>query len=307
MSQHAEIAVLRQGCIGAITGAGEHAPEVSPGDADALRVDLLALSRALSPAVSVEESQRVQTGVCRALQGYQRQTHSRRDEMHRQLAVVQTAMRDFTAGVSSHHAAHHGTIEEELEALHIAAQGSDLGRIRDALRGACAGIRLSCAEFSQAQRLVTLQLLDEIRVLRETVDAHRNERRRDSESGLWPRERIDQEIRARLARQEPLSILLISIYNLRELQAEEVPATILSLFEALTRRLTAILGREAMVGRWGPISFAVLLDSAGPGADAIRDRMCAHLPASFFIQTSGLSRHLRLDLSISLLDPAAAK
>ena len=297
--------VLRQSCIQALCSLGEYAPEIEPGDTRAVSAELLRLSRAISQNFSEEEGLRVQAGVRAALQAHREHAQARLGQMRQQVETAQAAIREFAAAIPARHATYQGSVQQELATLKTAAQTSDLTRIRGALDQACAGIRSSHAEFVYAQQLVTLQLLDEIRVLRDTVEAHQREPERDPKSGVQPRQRIDSEIRTRLARMEAFSVLVFSMHNLGRLQAEHPPATILSLFEAFRKRLSVIVGSEVMLARWSPSSFALLLSATGARAEAIRERVCSQLPEAFTVQAGGTTYTLRLDLSIDILDPVA--
>jgi GGDEF domain-containing protein len=296
--------VLRQNCIAGLRSIGEYAPEIEPGDAQGLSADLRRLSAAISESFSAEESRVVQAGVRTALRAYRGQTQQRLGRMREEVRTVQAAIREFASGVSAGDANHLGGVQKELDTLKAAAKASDLQPVRQALGQACTGIRRSHAAFVRSQQMSMLQLQDEIRILKETIEAHQLERERDPDSGAWLRGYLDAEVRTRLAGDEPFSVLLLSIHNLEQLRAEHPPEALLSLFEALGKRLAGIVGGEAMFARWSPTAFAVLLSATGLRAEEIRDQVRSHLPGAYVVQAGGSFRTLRLDLSIAVVDPA---
>jgi GGDEF domain-containing protein len=300
----AEPEVLRQSCIVAIRSVGEYAPEIEPGDARSLSAELLRLSRGISETFSADEGRRVRAGVRAALQAYREQAQQRLGEMRQKIRTAQTAMRDLLSGIAAGDTTHLGGIQQELETLKAVAQATDLTGIRRALGHACAEIRCSHAAFVRAQQMVTLQLQDEIRMLRETLAAQQREGRRDPDSGVVRREYLEAEIRARLSRKEAFSLLLLSIHNLERLQAEHPPEAILNLPEAFGKRLTAVVGGEFTLAKWSPRAFALLLPVTSARADEIRERASSRMPGTYAVQVGGTSRTLRLDLSIAIVDPA---
>ncbi|HXP88411.1 MAG TPA: hypothetical protein VN841_27025 [Bryobacteraceae bacterium] len=300
----AEPEVLRRSCAVAIRSMGEYPPEIEPGDAHGFSAELLRLSRALGETFAAEEVRRVEAEVRAALQAYREQVQPRIEEMHQKVLTAQTAMHELVSGIAAGDAAHLGGVQQELETLKKEAQGSDLTRIRQALGHACAEIRCCRAALLRAQQMITLQLRDEIRMLRYTIAAQQRAGRRDADSRIVRREYLEAEIRARLSRKEAFSVLLLSIHNLERLQAEHPPEAMIGLLEAFCKRLAAVAGGELMLAKWSPKALALLLPVTGPRAEAIRDQVSSRMPGAYTFQVSGTSRTLRLDLSVAILDPA---
>jgi GGDEF domain-containing protein len=223
--------------------------------------------------------------------------------MRRKVQASRTALGDFAAEVSACNTTHQGGVREQIETLNAAAQTVELDRVRHVIGQACAGIRRSHEELARGQRIAMVQLQDEIRTLRDTIETHKRERDRDPESGAWRREYIDAEIRLRLARMESFSVLLVSVFDLANLRREYAGEAVQRLFEALIKRLAAVVGNEATIGRWNATAFALLVPATGEAAGAIRDRICVRLPGAYSVQNGGRALTLRVDVSVTVLDP----
>jgi GGDEF domain-containing protein len=301
----AEPEVLRQNCLAALRSMGEYAPEIEPGDGHSLGAELQRLAPVLADTFSAAEARRVRVGIRGALRRYQQLAHGRIGQMRYKVEAAQTAIREFAAGHAAGNAVHCGGVQHEIDALRAAAKSSDLVRLRGALEKACEGLRCSHGEFVREQQLVMLQLQDEIRTLREALEAHQRERRRDLDSGAVPRETLDAEIRARLSRQELFSVLLLSIHNLERLEAEHSRPVIHGLLDAFFRRLAGIVSDDVIIATWDRSAFALLLPATGARAEQLRDAVCGRLPGVYAVQAGGTSRRLLLDLTVRILDPAA--
>jgi hypothetical protein len=300
---------LRQSCSAAIRSLGEYAPEIDPGDARGLNLELTQLSRVIAATWSGEEGRRVQTGVRAALRAYQQQAHRRLGEMRETVQAAKSAIGEIAATAAGGSVTHRDGVKRELETLQTVAGGGDLTLIRAALGHACVGIRCSHAAFVRAQQVAMLQLRDEVRILRETIAQRERQRDRDAESGAWQREYLEAEIRARWSRKETVSMLVLSIHNLGKLRADHSQEAILGLFEALCKRMAAIVSNIAsdigsnnvMIARWSPNAFALLLPTAQPAA-AIADLVSGRLPGAYAVHAGGTSRTLVLDLSVAIVD-----
>lgn len=301
----AEPAYLRQICLAALHSLGEYAPEIETGDAQGLNSDLDQLSRAVTETLSGDGLQRFREGVAAALKAYQQVARRRLWTLRQKVESADAAIREFAVGIAAGQATYIKGVQEELDTLRAAARATDLQCVRRALTQACSGIRSSHAASMRAQQMVLLQLQDESRILRETLESFQRERDRDPESGAWRREHLEAEIRSRSARGEMFFVLLLSLHNLEQLQSAHPPAAIVGLFEAFFKRLAAITGKEAVIARWNPCAFAIMLPANGARAEAAGEMVQARLSGAYAVQTGGTAHHLTLELSVTVLDPRA--
>jgi GGDEF domain-containing protein len=313
--QEQSLEMLTAGCVIAIRSAGEYALELEPGDTKSLTADLAQLSLRL-PALNTsgpfvaEEYRSVQAGMGAACKEYGDRSKERLAQLRRQVdaaaELAQTAVSEFAETLLAGNAAYEEGILEQLEALKTAAATGDLAVIRGTLGNAAAGIRRSQLQLRRSQQLVMIQLQDEIRVLRTTIETNQRERERDPASGVLRRDEIDWQIRSRALQHTPFSVLVISVHNLEALEAAHSPEVFHSLLHALLKRLSAIVGPAAEIGRWNPAAFAVILPMAPAQAPPVCAQVSSRLPGAYAVQKDGRSLTLMLDLSAGIVDVPAS-
>ena len=77
---------------------------------------------------------------------------------------------------------------------------------------------------------------------------------------VWNRQKLDSQIADRLENNQPFSILLVRLSNLKQLEGGYSRTVIEGAMKALLQRFTAMIGEETLLGRWNDENFAAILD-----------------------------------------------
>jgi GGDEF domain-containing protein len=286
----------------AIKSSAEYAVELDPRSTEYFRQRLQSLDAQCTQASAPEHYNAVQASLRGELRNYRDQAREQMTRMRKDLQNAAAAMRVFAESVSSSGDDCELQLRQEVERLESLAASNDIEQIRGGIESATGTILRSCSQLRRSHQLVVTQLQDEIRTLHQTMDNERSRMDRDHVSGAWSRQKLNERIEHLLRQNEPFCVLLVSARNLRRLERQYAPAVITDALRGLVQQFDAILGGEAMIGRWSEDVFSAILEMDPSGAMALSTEINRKLSMSYPVWTSGVAQMLTIETSTGIVD-----
>jgi len=294
-------------CYGlAIRSTAQYAIEVERGQAEEFRRHLDVLQQKLQASASSEDVQAVQASFRGELRDYRDKVQEKIAGLRKDMEAAAAAMQTFADGVTATGADHEVQVKQQLAQLDAVAASTDLGRIRSGIHNATTGIAASFEQMRRSNQLVIAALRDEIRLLHEQRESERRSLFTDRSSGVWTRQKMDSRIDELIQLNQPFCLLLIFVRNLKGLDSIHSRTVIEGALKALLQRFGALLGEDAMIGRWSEDEFAAILEVAPAAAVAFSDQAARKLSGSYSVQENGLARNVEFQTTAGVIERESA-
>ncbi len=138
--------------------------------------------------------------------------------------------------------------------------------------------------------------------LHQQIDTGRRVQFLDTPSGVWNRAKIESQMEDMLNRDESFCVLVLRLRNMRRLDQRHTPAVIEGGVKALIQRLTAMLGDDAVIGRWDEEVFAAILQVDPAVVISLSREATARLSGSYTVQENGMSRKIELTAATGMVE-----
>jgi GGDEF domain-containing protein len=286
----------------AVWSAAQYTVELEAHDTALFREHLERIRGEAERAASPEEWQSIQA----SFRGELRQHRDRSDEqlahLKANMKAAADAMRAFADSIATSGADHQEDLQGTLNRLDGAARSDNLAEIRAAIAETKQEIIASIQRMLRSHQMVIAQLRDEIRLLHQQIETERRALFLDEATGVWNRHKLDLQLEALLEEDDPFCMLVVSIRNLKRLDQRHSPAAIEGGIKALLQRFSAMLGGDAMVGRWGEETFAAILKMEPATAISLSRDATQRLSGPYTVQEDGVSRSIVLQAVAGVID-----
>jgi diguanylate cyclase (GGDEF)-like protein len=260
------------GLRGVFATLANHTLEIDPAAAGQLRAYLRETESALRREQTVERVQGARCGFEREWTAFAATSHSRYEQLCRELSVTVRALDEALTSASREVAGGAETsLRQEISLLNSLLITDDV-RVLHAEIQACAARLNSCLEaFRKERLLLTAQLRDEIRTLQRHLEDAEREAKSDPVSGLINRREIERQVAAALTSGEPFAVLYVWIANYKYLERDLSRAMADALIAAISNAITASLPAGAPAGRWSDDEFYALVSDKASAMRISRD------------------------------------
>jgi len=286
----------------AIHSAAKYAVEVDPALALEFRGHLQVIEDQSRTALSAEQLHSAQSSFRGELRDYRDKSDARLVKLRKEVQNATAAMTIFAETVSLNGENHEQEVSAQLHTLESAARSIDIGEIRGSVGAAVAGIRSSVEQIHRGNQLIVAQLQDEIRVLHLQFEQERKALFMDRASGAWNRQKIDIHLDNLLRQNQPFCLLLVWVRNLKRTQSQYSATVVEGALKALVARFSALLGEEAVIGRWTVDQFVAVLDVPSSRAIALSAEATRKLSGGYAVQENGLSQTVTLQATAGVVD-----
>ncbi|MEQ1948626.1 MAG: GGDEF domain-containing protein [Bryobacteraceae bacterium] len=288
----------------AIWSTAQYAIEVDPPSVSTFREHLTSLRDQISQAHSPEDWQVVQASFRGELRDFRDRSARQLTRMRSEFAAAVLTMQSFAESVITTGEDHEDTLRDALGHLNKAAQESNMEDVRAIIRKTTVSIEASVERMRKSHQLAIAQLRDEIRLLQGQVEIERHAAQLDPATGVWNRHTMDAKIESFTDKNEPFSLLILCVRNLRRLDGQYSRTTIDNVLAAMTQRLAAMLDDTAVIGRWDEESFAVILPVEPADAIRISRETAKHLSGNYTVQDNVLPCQIALSVLTGVIDHA---
>ena len=208
-------------------------------------------------------------------------------KMRGQIASAEVAMQKVAESMTSSGGDLELQMNAEIERLQKASASNDLSVIQDGIREATTGLAESYEQLKNSNHMTIAQLQDEIRALHKEVADERRALLTDKQSGAWTRNKLDSRMEDLLRQNEPFWVLFLKWEMKTEI--EDHPDATSQAMHAMVHRLERLLGKDALIGRWGPGLFATIVELDPVTEEEISKEVRAKLSGMYSIQEDGLN------------------
>ena len=254
----------------AICAIGEYAVELDLAQAEQFRQNLGVLRQAVELAGEPADFQASQSTLRSELRDYRDKAHKSLARMRAEMQDAAEAMQALTEGVATNGTDYKHQLEVSLQTLQTAAESDDLPKIRAVIRAAIATIEQCCDQALRENQMIIAQFNDEIRSLHREMNNERTLLYTDRVSGAWNRKKIENRIEDLLERGEAFCVVVIWLNHVKRLEE--------SALKEMVKGAKAILGHDAMLGRWNENEFAVIVEANAATAIGISAELSRIMP-----------------------------
>lgn len=288
----------------AIWSSAQYAVELDSAAVNELRQHLHGLRDRVSQAASLEDWNLIQASFRGEIREFRDKTNQQLARLRSEIAGAASAMQAFADSVATSGAHHEENLQRALGELSRIAEVENLDEARSISAGATATISESIERMQKLHKLAIAQLRDEIRLLHDQVEMERRAAFVDQATGVWNRQKMEAIISGHTERNEPFSLLIVRVRNLRRLERHHSRSVIENSLRALSQRLTAMLEENTAVGRWENDSFGVLLQVEPAAALRISRETAMRLSGTYAIQEEGVAQNIALVVVTGAIDHA---
>jgi GGDEF domain-containing protein len=289
----------------AIDSAAHYAVEVDPALAVEFRQHLKVIEGQSRDATSADQIHAAQSSFRGELREYRDKSAEQLKKMHQEVENATAAMIVFAETVASNGENHDQEVRSRLQELEKTAKSDTLDEIRGGIGQAVAGIQSSIQQMQHGNQLIVAQLHDEIRVLHQQIEQERKALYTDHASGAWIRQKIDTHIDNLLRQNQPFCLLLVWVRNLKRLDTQYSRTVVEGTLKALIARFSALIGDDAVIGRWSQDQFVAVLDIPPGRAISLSAEATAKLSGGYAVQENGLSQRIAVQAIAGVIDRAA--
>lgn len=280
----------------------EYAVVIDPDKAAEFQDHLVKMRDQLERAAHPDDYSAVQSNLRGELRLYRDDAAALLDKLRRDTRGAEGALRNFAAGFTANNADHEERLHAELRTLAAIQEIEDLGRVKQTVRNAAAGIGASWQELNRANQLVIAQLHDEIQALHRQMDNEHRAQFTDTVSGAWNRQKVSRRIDDHLGRGDNFCVILAAIANFKAFVSGYSPLVVERTLTALVKRIYGVAGKDAMVGRWCENEFAVLMEAEAAHGLWVSGKIARALSSRYSIQEDGCAQNIVLIVDTSLID-----
>ena len=178
-------------------------------------------------------------------------------QLRDQLASTARALQETLDALAQSAGDHETQVRQSVVVLRSVSEENDIATMRAKVRSAAEAIEISLEQVHKEHQLTVAQFLTEIRVLHHRIDSLEAAASMDSMTGLYDRQEMEDRIR--VARPGSFHLLLLQVRGIRRAGAQFGSAVAEELAGAFTKRLKNSLPGTAMLGRWSPEEFIVMI------------------------------------------------
>jgi GGDEF domain-containing protein len=295
---------LRAACgayVHALSSTRQYAVDFDSAELVLFQTHLDSLVELAKRASSREEWESVQASLRGELREYRDKSIERIGKLRSDIQAAAEAMNAFATSVSAAGEDHQKEIDESVKQLRRAQICENLAEIRSIVAAATHAITESVTRMQNAHQLVVAQLRDELRLLHQQVENERRAALLDRATGVWNRQTLDSKLSELLALDEPFSILLVRLRNLKRLEELHSQTMVQSALKALLKRLAAMLSDDVVIGRWTEEHFMAILPLDASSAIGLQREASKRLTGTYTVQENGLSYTLSLQAIAGLV------
>ena len=241
-------------------------------------------------AGTVDQLREAQSSFRGELREYRDKSAVQLKKMRQEVEDATAAMMVFAETVASNGENHELEVQAKLQDLEATAKRDRIEEIRGGIGAAIAGIQSSVKQIQQANQLVVVQLQDEIRLLHQQIEQERRVLYTDRASGALNRQKIDTHIDNLLRQNQPFCLLLVWVRNLRRIESQQSRTVVEGTLQALISRFAALIGEDAVIGRWSQDQFVAVLDVPAARAISLSAEATAKLSGGYAVQENGQSQ-----------------
>ena len=286
----------------AINSVAHYAVAVDPSLAAEFRSHLSTIEELAKAATSIVQLREVQSSLRGELREYNHKSGEQLKKLRRQVEVAASAMAVFADAVASSGGNHDQELAAQLRALETGAQAGTIEEIRIGISAAASGIRASAEQMQRENQLLVAQLRDEIQVLHDQIAEDRKALFTDRASGAWNRQKVDLHLDNLLRQNQPFCLLLVLVRNFKGIQSRYPPPVVDGSLKAVTERLAALTGKEAVIGRWSEDEFVAVLDVPPASAFPLAAEASRKLSGNYSVQENGLARTVAIHATAGIID-----
>jgi GGDEF domain-containing protein len=286
----------------AVWSAAQYTVEVDAADAKRFHEHLEQIRAEAERAANPEDWPPIQASFREELHENCDRSTAHLAQLRAELKAAAEAMEMFAADVASNGADHKQSLREALEKLDSALQENNLALVRPTIVEATAQISAGVEQMEHAHQFVIAQLLDEIGSLHRQIDVDRRAQFLDDATGVWNRRKLDSELQQMLAHDESFCLLAIGIRNRKWLEQHHSPAVIAGGIKAMLQRFSAMMGENALLGRWDEEVFAAILQIEPAAAMSLSREAAKRLSGSYSVQENGTARSIQLQAAADVID-----
>jgi GGDEF domain-containing protein len=290
----------------AIHSSAHYAVEVDTGLAVEFRAHLKAIEEQSRAAISGEQLHALQSSFRGELREYRDKSGVVLQKMRQEVEQATASMIVFAETVASNGEDHEQEMASQIDSLQSTARSTNISEIRNGIGAAVSAIQSSVELIKRSNQLVTAQLQDEIRVLHMQIEQERKALFTDRASGAWNRQKIDIHLDNLLRQNQPFSLLLVSVRNLKRIEAQYSRTVVEGALKALVARFAVLAGDDPVIGRWSENQFVAVLDVVAGSAMSIAAEATRKLSGGYAVQENGLSQTVSVQATSGVIDRSAS-
>ncbi|MBV8846745.1 MAG: GGDEF domain-containing protein [Bryobacterales bacterium] len=285
-----------------LRAAAEYPIEIEASDAQIYQRHVHGLRKLLDNLMTPEEFHTIHASFRGEVRDYRDKANEWLAGMRNELKSAAEAMQTLSIRVAENGNGHETHMKSNLERLKAAAQTEDLGRIKMTIHQVATSISRSYEQLRDANNLMIAQLRDEIQSLHREMDNSRRTLFVDRASGAWNRPKLESHIDEMLERGEGFVAIVVWVSNMKRLEAGCSGTLINAAMKALVQRASAVVGAEALIGRWADDLFLMLLDIETTAAVAISNELGQKLSSRYAVQQDGISHQVNVHVATAVVD-----
>ncbi len=288
--------------IEVMRAAGEYPVELVPSQTGLYQQHLRQLERDLHSVSAPEDFGPIHTSFREELRLYRDQAREWVERMHDQIRAAAEVMQQLAARAADQGSDQDQQWQAEMRKLNTVGQLEDLAEIRRVVAEAAAGLARTYENMREADRLLILELQDEIHSLHREIEKQRRTLYTDEASGAWNRSRTEKHLEELFKRGEPFSLIVISITNLKRLARAFSAPLIEKALREMGRRIATAAGPGAKLGRWDELHFLVFPECEHARPVTVAAEMSRSLAQPFVIQQEGRPHSFSLRASTTVVE-----
>jgi len=288
----------------AVGSTAAYAIEVYPAEADGFREHLKALQQRIEGAANPEDWRTIESTFRGELRAYRDQAKTQLDRLCGEIKDAAQAVRIFAENVMAIDSDHDAHMKQALGHLQDLCHADSLDAVRSGIPTIANSITDSLRDMQRSHQTAVMELQEEIRLLHQQVERERHFRMIDPATGVWNREKLDACMEELLKNDQPFCTLLVYVRNLRHLESRHRRSMVDGALKALLERLSGLLDKNAIIGRWGENSFAGILRIPTAEGISIARLATEKLSGEYVVQENGVAHKIRLVSIAGVIDQA---
>ena len=296
------INTVKAAYVHALRSTAQYSVEIDAEDSETFRDHLDVIVKQVETAKYPEDWLSLQASFRGELRNHRDRSLARLTKLRNEIKAAADAIELFAESVVSSGMDHKEGLDDALGKLDAVVREESIAKVRDALVDAKAQIGASVERMEREHHLMVAQLRDEIRSLHRQIEADRRAQFTDPATGVWNRQKLQEQMEQMLDHDESFCVLIVNIRNLRRLDQRYSRPIVEGGVSALLQRMTGMLGDDAMLGRWDEDVFAAILQIDTAAAIAISRQASQKLSGSYAVQDNGASRNIDLQAVAGVIE-----
>ena len=296
------INTVKAAYVHALRSTAQYSVEIDAEDSETFRDHLDVIVKQVETAKYPEDWLSLQASFRGELRNHRDRSLARLTKLRNEIKAAADAIELFAESVVSSGMDHKEGLDDALGKLDAVVREESIAKVRDALVDAKAQIGASVERMEREHHLMVAQLRDEIRSLHRQIEADRRAQFTDPATGVWNRQKLQEQMEQMLDHDESFCVLIVNIRNLRRLDQRYSRPIVEGGVSALLQRMTGMLGDDAMLGRWDEDVFAAILQIDPAAAIAISRQASQKLSGSYAVQDNGASRNIDLQAVAGVIE-----